>query len=40
MANAVAIIDKAAADNFHRDNIRTEPFTAKVVELAKARAGK
>ncbi|WP_164929046.1 AIPR family protein [Gloeobacter violaceus] len=32
MTRAAAIIDEVAADNFHRDNIRTEPFTRKVVE--------
>jgi hypothetical protein len=33
IADAVAIIDAAAEGNFDRDNIRTEPFTKKVMVL-------
>jgi hypothetical protein len=32
---AAIVVDKAAADNFHRDNIRTEPFTLKVIEYCQ-----
>ncbi|PSH03159.1 MAG: hypothetical protein CXZ00_13785 [Acidobacteria bacterium] len=31
IAQAAKIVDQAAAGDFHRDNIRTEPFTQKVV---------
>lgn len=31
IAKAAKIVDQAAAGDFHRDNIRTEPFTQKVV---------
>ncbi|HTV55513.1 MAG TPA: AIPR family protein [Terriglobia bacterium] len=34
--SAARIVEAAAAGNFHRDNIRTERFTQKVIELAKA----
>jgi len=33
---AATIVEAAAAGNFHRDNIRTEPFTESVIKLAKA----
>ena len=33
IVQAAKIVDEAAAGNFHRDNIRTEPFTQKVVAL-------
>jgi AIPR protein len=32
---AAAIVEEAAAGKFDRDTIRTEPFTAKVIELCK-----
>jgi hypothetical protein len=32
MTRAALIIDEVADSNFHRDNIRTEPFTRKVIE--------
>ena len=31
IARAATIVDQAAAGDFHRDNIRTEPFTQKVI---------
>jgi len=31
IVRAAKIVDQAAAGNFHRDNIRTEPFTEKVI---------
>lgn len=31
---AAAVISKAAAGNFERDNIWTEPFTQKVIEYS------
>ena len=30
IVKAATFVDKAAARDFHRDNIRTEPFTEKV----------
>jgi hypothetical protein len=33
IVRAAKIVDEAAAGNFHRDNIRTEPFTQKVINL-------
>lgn len=35
MLTAAGLVETAAASNFDRDNIRTEPFTEKVLELAK-----
>ncbi len=32
IVRASKVVDEVAAGNFHRDNIRTEPFTVKVVE--------
>jgi hypothetical protein len=40
IVQAAKIVEKAAASNFHRDNIRTDPFTEKVVEFCKAPATK
>jgi hypothetical protein len=37
IVQAATIVDQAAAGNFHRDNIRTEPFTQKVKENCQAR---
>ena len=36
IGRAARIADLAAGENFHRDNIRTEPFTKKVIENCKA----
>lgn len=36
IAQAATIVDEAAAGNFHRDQIRTEPFTDKVKSMCKA----
>lgn len=36
---AAAIVEGAAAGNFHRDNIRTEPFTDAVIKLARDASG-
>jgi hypothetical protein len=38
--SAALIVEKAAAGDFNRDNIRTEPFTEKVVALSKEARGK
>ncbi len=32
---AASIVDKAAGGNYHRDNIRTEPFTQKVIQFCQ-----
>jgi hypothetical protein len=31
LIQAAKVVDQVAAGNFHRDNIRTEPFTQKVI---------
>ena len=31
IVEAAAVVNKVAAGNFHRDNIRTEPFTKNVI---------
>ncbi len=36
IARAANIVDAAAAGDFHRDRIRTEPFTKRIVELCQA----
>jgi AIPR protein len=36
IAQAAKIVDQAAAGNFDRDNIRTEPFTQKVISYCQA----
>jgi len=35
-ANAVRIVDAAAAGNLHRDNVRTQPFTEEVIRRCRA----
>jgi hypothetical protein len=37
-AKAAKIVEKAAAGNFNRDNIRTQPFTEKVIGLCQREA--
>lgn len=32
---AAQVIDRAANGNFHRDNVRTQPFTEQVIEICK-----
>ena len=39
-ARAAKIVEKAANGNFNRDNIRTQPFTEKVIELCQKETGK
>jgi hypothetical protein len=39
-AKAAKIVEKAAIGNFNRDNIRTQPFTEKVVALCQKETGK
>ena len=34
ISSAAQVVEKVASGNFHRDNIRTEPFTESVIELA------
>ena len=36
---AANIVADAAGGNFHRDNIRTEPFTERAIELARSKFG-
>lgn len=38
-ARAAALVEEVAAGNFHRDNIRTQPFTERVVERCKQETG-
>lgn len=33
LTRAARVVDEVADDNYHRDNIRTEPFTRKVIAL-------
>jgi hypothetical protein len=35
LGRAAAVVEKAAAGNFNRDDIRTEPFTSKVIEYCQ-----
>jgi hypothetical protein len=35
LIKAVAVVDSVAEDNFHRDNIRTEPFTKSVKQQCR-----
>lgn len=37
IARAAEVVDAAAAGDFHRDNIRTEPFTNKVIAFIRLR---
>jgi hypothetical protein len=39
-ARAAALVEKVAAGNFHRDNIRTQPFTEKVIARCKKEGDK
>jgi hypothetical protein len=39
MVQAANVVDQVAAGNFHRDNIRTEPFTQNVILYCKAVTG-
>jgi hypothetical protein len=36
LTQAAMVVDSVAADNFHRDNIRTDPFTKNVINQCKA----
>lgn len=38
-ARAATLVEKVAAGNFHRDNIRTQPFTEKVIARCKKEIG-
>jgi hypothetical protein len=40
LGDAAAIVNAAAAGNFHRDQIRTQPFTEKVKQMCLARTGR
>ncbi|MBE0672578.1 MAG: AIPR family protein, partial [Anaerolineales bacterium] len=35
LGHAATIVEKAASGNFHRDNIRTEPFTKEVIKYSR-----
>jgi hypothetical protein len=39
LARAARAVDEVAAGNFHRDNIRTEPFTHKVIAYCRSQSG-
>lgn len=39
LGEAASIVNAAAAGNFHRDQIRTQPFTEKVKQMCADRTG-